>query len=119
MNPAYISLASLLLLVPLAYIGTMMPLFNLHVASDREALLKTSVEAQLSTSLKTSKTDASVVSDLVNLKIPGLSPKAARVNSDGEYVVAELDYQLSGLIGSKYFDTSKLKTIKVVGVRTD
>jgi hypothetical protein len=119
MNPAYISLASLLLLVPLAYLGQIMPLFNLHVASDREALLRSSVEAQLSTSLKASKTDPALISDLVNLKIPGLTPIAARLNSDGEYVVAELDYQFTGLIASKYFDTSKLKTIKVAGVRTD
>ncbi len=120
MNPNYISLAFLIVMIPLVITGQLMPAFNLHIASDREALVRQQTEIELAKSLRLSKPLNQVQDDLVKLKLPGLDIKSALVSIDGEYVLAELAYQYSGLLVTKFFtQQNQVKTIKVATVRVD
>ncbi len=119
MSPTIISLLTLILLLPTLFVGQIVPLFNLHLANSTDALLRAKLTEQLSRSLRTAKPEALVISDLLGIIIPGVQTKTARLSEDGEYIIAELEYQHNALIVSQYFDQSRLKTIKVVTVKVE
>ncbi len=120
MNPSYISLVFLIVMIPLVIIGQLMPTLNLHIASDREALMRQQAELELTKSLRLSKPLNQVQDDLMKLKLTGLNIKSVLVSTDGEYVLAELAYQYSGLLVTKFFtQQNQIKTIKVATVMMD
>ncbi len=115
MSPAYISLAFLIVFIPLITISHLMPVLNLHLISDRDALLR----QKLAQSLRLGTVTAV---DLMQLKVPGVNLQSVQIASDGEYIVADLVYNYSNLLSTKYFQqatASKSKSIKVVTVRQD
>lgn len=119
MNPSYISLAFLIVMIPLIITGQLMPSINLHIASDREALIRQQAELELNKSLHNAKSLSQAQDDLLKLKLPGLTVKSALVSTDGEYVLAQLAYQYSGLLMTKFLDLNRSKTVKVIAVRVD
>ncbi len=120
MNPSYISLVILIVMIPLITTGQLMPAFNLHIASDREAVLRQQAEIELTKSLRLGKPLNQVQDDLLKLKLPGLDIQTALLSIDGEYVLAELAYKYSGLLVTKFFtQPNQVKTIKVATIRMD
>jgi|GEM_PF-2889422 len=118
MSPSYISLAFLLLLIPVVVIGQIMPAANLHIANDRDAALRQLAQNQLEKSLRSS--GVQVQDDLQQLKVPGVTIRTVSVTAADEYVVADISYSYSGLIQTKDMNLSaRTKSIKLVGARVD
>ncbi len=118
MSPSNLSLAFLILIIPVVLLGEIVPAINLHLANNREAALRLYVEQCLAKGIKEQKSLADLEREPIVL--PGISVKSLHLKADADYILAELDYEHTALIETLFFDVAgKTKTLKTLVAKVD